>query len=337
MNIQINCIGSLVRALKELTNRKVNIEHKSVLPTLVNFIRNFLSDSAVELRRAAGEALGFLARLEGDNFTSELVKSLIELIKKSKDPLTISSCALSLGCIQRLFNLFIKFTFLNKMQISFFFKKRYVGGMRIGSHLSGVVSTLQDLLKEAPSFMHIWAIHSICLTAESAGPTFAPLVKPTLAIVYSLMLSEDYYSLEHYRCLGRVVYGIVHALGPELVPGSVIMQKCNAVNHELKRHWHPLIRLESIHFQQSLILFAPQTVDISETIQFLRAQFESPYLMVRNASVVCLRQLVGINVSKMNGLKLEEDLAMLVKSNQTNYFSLNISSNIFLLKKYIYI
>lgn len=184
--------------------------------------------------------------------------------------------------------------------------------MRINTHLPGVVSILQDLLKEPTSFLHIWAIHSICVTAEGAGPTFAPLVKPTLSTAYSLMLSDDYYSLEHYRSLGRVVHGIVHALGPELVPGSVIMQKCNGVNHELKRHWHPLIRLEAIHFQQSLILFAPQIVDVSETIQFLRLQFESPYLMVRSASVVCLRQLVGINVSKMNGLKLEEDLAMLV-------------------------
>lgn len=101
MNVQTNCVAALVRALKELTTRKSNVEHKSALSSLVDFIRNFLGDQNIELRRGACESLGFLARIEGDKFTSELIKSLIELTKKSKDPLTISGCAFSLGCIQR--------------------------------------------------------------------------------------------------------------------------------------------------------------------------------------------------------------------------------------------
>lgn len=51
----------------------------------------------------------------------------------------------------------------------FFFFKRYVGGMRLNTHLSGVVNVLQDLMKDCSSVTHIWAIHSICLSAESAG------------------------------------------------------------------------------------------------------------------------------------------------------------------------
>lgn len=101
MAVQINALGSVFRGLKELTTRKSNVDHKGALSTLVDFIRTFLGDANIELRRAAAEALGFLAQLEGDKFTNELVKSIIELIKKSKDPLTLSGCAFGLGCVQR--------------------------------------------------------------------------------------------------------------------------------------------------------------------------------------------------------------------------------------------
>lgn len=73
-------------------------------------------------------------------------------------------------------------------------------------------------------------------------------MKPTLNSAYTLMLSDEYYTLEHYRCLGRVVHGIVHALGPELVPGSEIMKKCNLVNFELKVTKHFLKKKKVLNF-----------------------------------------------------------------------------------------
>ena len=40
----------------------------------------FVSDNTVEYRRLASEVLGMLARIEGDNLTLDLAKSLIGMV-----------------------------------------------------------------------------------------------------------------------------------------------------------------------------------------------------------------------------------------------------------------
>ena len=67
----------------------------------------------------------------------------------------------------------------------------------------------------------------------------------------------------------------------------------------------------AIHFEQSLILFAPQIVDIDRVVNFLKTHFTSPYLLLRHAAIICLRQVVQIDASKVD--KLEQDLFIMVK------------------------
>ncbi len=52
---------------------------------------------------------------------------------------------------------------------------RHGGGMRAGAHLLGIVSALSEVLKESNSpVVHVWALHSLCLTIEAAGTLSFP-------------------------------------------------------------------------------------------------------------------------------------------------------------------
>jgi hypothetical protein len=77
-------------------------------------------------------------------------------------------------------------------------------------------------------------------------------------------------------------------------------------------HPHPLVQLEALKFKQSLVLFAPQTVNVAGTVAFLRAQFSSPYVVLKRAAVLCLRQLAQLNAKLVSGNQLEEQLFMMV-------------------------
>lgn len=80
------------------------------------FLKNMIVDPSIELRRAAGQCIGMLARVEGDHFANQMVKNLIQLVRstssldndvkvqKSKDANAITGIAFALGCIKRYSN-----------------------------------------------------------------------------------------------------------------------------------------------------------------------------------------------------------------------------------------
>lgn len=50
----------------------------------MEYVKAFIGDSSIDIRRATGECLGMLARIEGDSFTTQLVKSLIQQVINKK-------------------------------------------------------------------------------------------------------------------------------------------------------------------------------------------------------------------------------------------------------------
>jgi hypothetical protein len=94
--------------------------------------------------------------------------------------------------------------------------------------------SIGELLKDPSNLVRTWALHSLCLTIEAAGPALSPLAAPALTVLYSLLLNEEDTSTDEFRCIGRVVHDIVSALGPELKATSPIMKKCAAVAIELR-------------------------------------------------------------------------------------------------------
>ena len=61
-------------------------------------------------------------------------------------------------------------------------------------------------------------------------------------------------------------------------------------------------------------MFAPQTLDMSIVIPFLRSQLSSEFLVVRTSAVSCLRQLGQINAARVSQDKLEDQLFVMVRN-----------------------
>ncbi len=72
------------------------------------------------------------------------------------------------------------------------------------------------------------------------------------------------------------------------------------------------MQLEAINFNQGIVLFAPQAINVSAMLPFLRAQFTSPYAVLRHASVICLRQLAQTNAAQVGAGGLEDQLFVMV-------------------------
>lgn len=199
--------------------------------------------------------------------------------------------------------------------------KSYFSNSFLSTASPSIILTGDNIFNNTNIMDHVWALHSLGLTIEAAGLTLVPLMSKILGVISNILVNDSSYNSsssislqssqttankttissnsEEYswKSIGKVIHAIIHVLGPELKAKSTTMQRCNAIAYEFKYHSHPLVQLEYIQFLQSLILFAPHTVVqiIDDIVPYLRSQFSSSYLLLRSASVICLRQLVPIS------------------------------------------
>eukprot|EP01105_Mastigella_eilhardi_P012079 TRINITY_DN277_c1_g1_i2.p1 TRINITY_DN277_c1_g1~~TRINITY_DN277_c1_g1_i2.p1 ORF type:complete len:1246 (-),score=325.80 TRINITY_DN277_c1_g1_i2:3495-7193(-) len=262
-----NVLCALLAAVKAVHERRLPLQPECASAAF-ELAQKFVGDPDAGLRRGAGEAVGLLCRF-ADQLTAPAVKTLSRTIEASREePNLRAGCAFALGCIQR-----------------------YVGGMRASAHLGTFVPLLHAMSRELSPVASQWAVHALCLAVDAAGPAAQP--QQTLALLTALFQSPSHTSsMPALRLLGRLMNAVVGAVGPDLVPGSGVFRLCSIILDEIKSAPHPLVQLESILFYQRLILFAPQAVVPSTFAPFLQAQLASPWLLVRQAAVTCLRQLV---------------------------------------------
>eukprot|EP01116_Phalansterium_solitarium_P006469 TRINITY_DN18779_c0_g1_i1.p1 TRINITY_DN18779_c0_g1~~TRINITY_DN18779_c0_g1_i1.p1 ORF type:complete len:1950 (-),score=546.78 TRINITY_DN18779_c0_g1_i1:75-5924(-) len=291
--LQSTTLNTMVRVMRQAVQTRSSFGKAKLRSTLVDFLKEFIPDPNAEMRRGAAEALGCLARVEGDQFAGDLVKSLAALSKKTKDASCRSGVAFCLGAI-----------------------KRSMGGMRAAQFLPEITVVLCDVARDPSTMCHIWALHSLCLTMDVAGPAFSQFVGVTLGAIYALLLSEEFGTVDDYRCLGRVVNALVQSLGPELQPTSSTMKRCNAAAAELRVHPDPLVQLEFLNLQQSLFLFAPHTVSVPAVLPYLKEHLPSSNLRLRHAAVICLRQIVQVNFDEMQKSEMEQQLFMMLDGEQ---------------------
>lgn len=135
------------------------------------------------------------------------------------------------------------------------------------------------------------------------------------------MLNEDYPYPEQYQSLGRVVNAVIHSLGPELKTTSQSMQRCTVIIEELMFHDQPLVQLEAINFRQSQLLFAPQTINASSIGPALRPHLTSSYLVLRQATITCLRQLIHVDLSEISSDSFIHEFFMMVLIIHVPHFS----------------
>lgn len=64
--------------------------------------------------------------------------------------------------------------------------------------------------------LQAWALHSLSLIVDLAGPLYHVHVEPTLSLVLMLLLSVPPAYAEVHQSLGRCLNALITTLGPEL-------------------------------------------------------------------------------------------------------------------------
>ena len=67
-----------------------------------------------------------------------------------------------------------------------------------------------------PLSSQTWALHSLSLIIDSAGPLFYTHVEPTLSLIIMLLLNVPPTHAEVHQSLGRCLNALITTLGPEL-------------------------------------------------------------------------------------------------------------------------
>ncbi|XP_022085919.1 HEAT repeat-containing protein 5B-like [Acanthaster planci] len=272
--VQINVFTGVLSALKGLAENKRRLKNSGVRVAANNLIMNALTNSNPILRCAAGEALGRMAQMGGDNsFIAQTAQMCFDRLKTARDAVSRTGNSLALGCLHR-----------------------YVGGMGAGQHLNTSVSILLALAQDSTSpTVQMWALHALALIADSGGPMFRSYVEPTLSLVLTLLLSVPPSNVEVHQCLGRCLAALITTLGPELQGNkgnlATARTSCLVACAIMQDHPDSLVGSEAIACLQQLHMFAPRHVNLTSLVPHLCTSLGSQHLLLRRAAVACLRQL----------------------------------------------
>jgi hypothetical protein len=228
-----------------------------------------LDAPSASARRACGESLGILCRVEGEAFVNSVITCVKGAIGQSAAPLLRAGAAFALGCIHR-----------------------YVGGLRTIKYHAFTIAALQQMGKDADATVHTWVLHSLWLAVEAGGLSFSSYVQPTLALVTGALLRD--HTQRGPGCsaaLARVVAAVARALGPELKEPSTHAYEFLDIWRGLARpagDLPPAVVVEILRTLQQLLLWRCP-LDLSEWRGQLGSHLSSPLPAVRRAALYCMR------------------------------------------------
>ncbi|KAF9902676.1 hypothetical protein EC991_004634 [Linnemannia zychae] len=295
MAIQVNAVVALLGATKyAMAEGKRHEQHAFEGPLASSLSQSILKDSIVHsdpyIRFVACEALGRLTSVLGSLTVTNQIKYLMDQVVANRDPDARAGYALALG------NVF-----------------SHLGGMMAGGHLRSIVEYLTSLSRDPHPVVHKWSLHSLALTINSAGLMFSPYVSSTLTNVATVYLAESHElagagsiataniamasELSVYHELGRIIYGLIGILGPELQSSAKVRELCVGLVEELRNEDDEFVIVQGIRCTQHLIMFAPLLVDMSSLVPFLQARLRrSTGLSLKKAAMTCMYQLVQRDV-----------------------------------------
>ncbi|KAF9953076.1 hypothetical protein BGZ70_000363, partial [Mortierella alpina] len=298
MAIQVNAVVALLGATKYAMAEGKRHDQKAFEGPLASSLsQSILRDSIVHsdpyIRFVACEGLGRLTSVLGSVTVSNQIKYLMDQVVANRDPDARAGYALALG------NVF-----------------SHLGGMMAGGHLRSIVEYLTSLSRDPHPIVHKWSLHSLALTISSAGLMFSPYVSSTLTNVATVYLAESHEpagagsiataniamqsELSVYHELGRIIYGLIGILGPELQSSAKVRELCVSLVEELRNEEDEFVIVQGIRCTQHLIMFAPLLVDMSTLVPFLQARLRrSTGLSLKKAAMTCMYQLVQRDVKSV--------------------------------------
>ncbi|KAG9344263.1 hypothetical protein JZ751_010932 [Albula glossodonta] len=272
--VQLNIFTAVLSALKGLAENKSSLGPEEVRKSALALVMGALDNPNPILRCAAGEALGRMAQVVGEaTFIARMAQYSFDKLKSARDVVSRTGHSLALGCLHR-----------------------YVGGIGSGQHLKTSVSILLALAQDGTSHeVQTWALHSLALIVDSSGPMYRGYVEPTLSLVLTLLLTVPPSHTEVHQCLGRCLGALITTVGPELQGNSAsistIRSSCLVGCAIMQDHSDSLVQAAAISCLQQLHMFAPRHVNLSSLVPCLCVHLCSSHLLLRRASVACLRQL----------------------------------------------
>uniref|UniRef100_A0A8C3IUN9 HEAT repeat-containing protein 5A n=1 Tax=Chrysemys picta bellii TaxID=8478 RepID=A0A8C3IUN9_CHRPI len=273
--VQVNIVSAFSSFLKHLASCKGNLGPEEVRRPALTLVMGALESNNPLLRCAAAESLARLAQVVADSaFTAGLAQVSFDKLKSARDVVSRTGHSLALGSLYR-----------------------YLGGIGSTQHLNACVGILYTLSQDSTSpDVQTWALHSLSLIIDSAGPLYHVHVEPTLSLVVMLLLTVPPAYAEVHQSLGRCLNALITTLGPELQGSntavSALRTSCLLGCAVMQDNPDCLVQAQAISCLQQLHMFAPRHVNLSSLVSCLCVNLSSCYLLLRRAVLACLRQLV---------------------------------------------
>ncbi|NWX81616.1 HTR5A protein, partial [Nothoprocta pentlandii] len=295
--VQLNIVSAFSTSLKHLASCKGPLGPEEVRRSALTLVMGALESNNPLLRCAAAECLARLAQVVSDSaFTAGLAQVSFDKLKSARDVVSRTGHSLALGCLYR-----------------------YLGGIGSTQHLNACVGILYTLSQDSTSpDVQAWALHSLSLVVDLAGPLFHVHVEPTLSLILMLMLTVPPAYTEVHQSLGRCLNALITALGPELQGSSktvsALRTSCLLGCAVMQDNPDCLVQAQAISCLQQLHMFAPRHVNLSSLVSCLCVNLCSSYLLLRRAVVACLRQLV-----QREAAEVSEYAVALVKESREDF------------------
>ncbi|XP_039207826.1 HEAT repeat-containing protein 5A isoform X2 [Crotalus tigris] len=295
--IQKNIISAICSVLKHLASHKGNLGYEEIQSCTLSLILSALESNSPLLRCSAAEALARLAQVVADNtFTAGLAQISFDKLKSARDVISRTGHSLALGSLYK-----------------------YTGGISSTHHLTACVGILSTLSQDNTSpEVQTWALHSLSLIIDSAGPLYHVHVEPTLSLVLMLLLTVPPAYTEVHQSLGRCLNALIATLGPELQGSSAAVSalraSCLLGCAVMQDHPDCLVQAQAISCLQQLHMFAPHHVNLSSLVKCLCVNLSSSYLLLRRAVLACLHQLV-----QREAVEVSEHAVVLAKDSREEF------------------
>ncbi|NXG15719.1 HTR5A protein, partial [Grallaria varia] len=295
--VQLHVVSAISTSLKHLAYCKGNLGSEEVRRSALVLVMGALESNSPLLRCAAAECLARLAQVVSDSaFTAGLAQVSFDKLKSARDVVSRTGHSLALGCLYR-----------------------YLGGIGSTQHLNACVGILYTLSQDSTSpDVQAWALHSLSLIVDLAGPLYHVHVEPTLSLVLMLLLTVPPAYAEVHQSLGRCLNTLITTLGPELQGSSTTVSalrtSCLLGCAVMQDNPDCLVQAQAISCLQQLHMFAPRHVNLSNLVSCLCMNLCSSYLLLRRAVVACLRQLV-----QREAAEVSEYAVALVKESREDF------------------
>jgi hypothetical protein len=232
-NIMTNIAAALLGIAFELVVQRKGWEDVKTAEAFLEIGQQLLSCASPEVRRAAGEALGLVAKMSDDAFTARLMNT-IQTQMGSRAPITIAGAAFALGCAHR-----------------------YLGALKTMRFFSFSVAALQSLARDFSDTFRVWILHAVGLLVDAAGSAFSTYLPSITAILASHALYDvaDRSTLVT-QALAKIIHAATGVLGPELAdPSSTEATRLGYFWASFAADPHCDVKCESLQTLQKLLVF----------------------------------------------------------------------------------